>query len=91
MGKGTTWANCLSEISGSQLAHVGEMIMKRNELIIRIALATRIIIPILAIVAVINVLNSAWEAGILFFSVSVGVFATGLVMLFVGILIIRKE
>lgn len=65
--------------------------MKRYELVIRISVATRIIIPILAIAATIKILKSAWEAGTLFFSAFVGVFTVSLVMCFVGILIIRKK
>lgn len=76
---------------GSQLAHVGEIKMKLRELIMRMILATRLIIPYLAIVATINALKSAWETGILFFSAFVGILAISLVMYFVGILVIMKE
>lgn len=57
----------------------------------RMILATRLIIPCLAIVATINALKSAWGTEILFFSAFIGVLAIGLVVCFVWTIIVMKK
>jgi hypothetical protein len=61
--------------------------MERSELIMRMLLATRIIIPILGIVALIKLR----EAGTLFFFLFIGFLAVGLIAIFAILLLGIKK